>query len=283
VYNNYVITTPSGKVVTGGYMGANDRLRVISPHGQNGAVHYGDEVALAAPNGRYLQMLVEASGAINAHAKGLSSLTNFAVTGGDGPVMMDDRVSFKSIYGYLTATPSGLNGAASQLTSLQRFWLQAPGVEDGNPARPALVYGTPVQLHSVNGNCLQSDANGMITIAPGQGSPCLFDVLSPMRKTGVVQFGDMVVLRAQNGKLLSTGLHSPYTLSATAAVATEESVFRIVAGWGAVHDFDKVALRIVDKGYVSAIDDAAKITIDQDGHFVTSQMFTLSFDLHQKL
>jgi len=42
-------------------------------------------------------------------------------------------------------------------------------------------------------------------------------------------------------------------------------------------------LRIVDKGYVSAIDDAAKITIDQDGHFVTSQMFTLSFDLHQKL
>jgi hypothetical protein len=54
--------------------------------------------------------------------------------------MMDDRVSFKSIYGYLTATPSGLNGAASQLTSLQRFWLQAPGVEDGNPGNNRALF-----------------------------------------------------------------------------------------------------------------------------------------------
>ncbi len=37
VYNNYVITTSSGKVFSGGYMHANDRLRLVSPHGQSGA------------------------------------------------------------------------------------------------------------------------------------------------------------------------------------------------------------------------------------------------------
>ena len=132
-------------------------------------------------------------------------------------------------------------------------------------------------------SAVQSDANGMVKIAPGTESDCRFDVLSPMRKTGSVQFGDMVVLRAKNGKLLSTGLHSPYTLSATAAVATEESVFRIVGKMGAVHNYDKVALRIVDKGYVSALDDGTSVTIDQEGHFVASQVFVLSFDLHEKL
>ena len=74
VYNNYLAVSPSGSTTTSGmsrfttaglvpprqqqiasgYLGANDRIRVVSPAGKSGEVQYGDTVSLVGRNNRYL-------------------------------------------------------------------------------------------------------------------------------------------------------------------------------------------------------------------------------------
>merc|ERR1712110_751163 len=38
VYNNYMVVSANGRTFTGGYLGQNDRIRVVSPKGKSGQV-----------------------------------------------------------------------------------------------------------------------------------------------------------------------------------------------------------------------------------------------------
>ena len=38
VYNNYMVVSANGRTFTGGYIGQNDRIRIVSPKGKSGQV-----------------------------------------------------------------------------------------------------------------------------------------------------------------------------------------------------------------------------------------------------
>merc|ERR1712070_514930 len=182
--------------------------------------------------------------------------------------MHHDRVYFKTIYGYITATPAGLNGATSRLTSLQKFWLGLPGKEDGLAAKPGLMYGEAVWLINHDNDYLTAGPNGWGNLKPHTLGWSKFLVLSPLHKTGLVSYGDVIMLRAHNGKILSTGIKSPWNLEAVDDVATEEGIFRIVGKTGVVHNHDQIALRSPHKGYIAAgLDTTKRAIIDHSGHY----------------
>ena len=88
------------------------QIKIVSPKGGSGGVKYGDAIALMGQNGKYF--MIRYSGIVNARTSVLAADTEFKILGGSGPVMVNDRVSFKSEFGFLTGkfrpfTPSPLD------------------------------------------------------------------------------------------------------------------------------------------------------------------------------
>merc|ERR1712070_597054 len=106
VYNNYLAVSPSGSTTTSGYLGANDRIRVVSPAGKSGEVQYGDTVSLVGRNNRYLSTRYSAK--VTCRAEVITPAAQFLAYGGSGPIAIGDRIAFKSQYGYMTGAPSGV-------------------------------------------------------------------------------------------------------------------------------------------------------------------------------
>merc|ERR1712216_926721 len=71
------------------------------------------------------------------------------------------------------------------------------------PARPGLTYGMTVSLKNKYEEFTQSDANGWVYLRASNGAWDHFDILSPLHREGPVSFGDQVLLRAHNTKLVS--------------------------------------------------------------------------------
>ena len=76
------------------------QIKIVSPKGGSGGVKYGDAIALMGQNGKYF--MIRYSGVVNARTSVLAADTEFKILGGSGPVMVNDRVSFKSEFGFLT-------------------------------------------------------------------------------------------------------------------------------------------------------------------------------------
>lgn len=281
VYNNYIIVNLAGFVRSGGYLGQNDRVRIVSPKGQAGIINYGDQVALVGMNNRYFSMLKGSSGKITCRTSKITSMSSFQIWGGDGPVMKEDHVSFKTAYGYVTATPGGLRGTAPKVTALQKFFIGIPGKEVGLAARPGLSYGMQITLRNKFNEYLQADANGWMHVLPANGEWDKLSVLSPTHRTGLVSYGDAVLLKTHNGALLSSSPNSMYNLQSTVKIADEEAVFIIVGGTGVVHNGAWVALRSPHKGYIVAERGGQRATVAADGHYNSGHNFQLHFDLHQ--
>merc|ERR1712072_1275195 len=110
VYNNYMVVSLNGRTFTAGYLGKNDQIKIVSPTGKKGGIKYG---------------------------------------GGKGALNVGGRVTFKTMFGFLTATPGGLRGDTPVVTSLEEYTVGEPGKETGHPARPGLTYGMTISLKNV--------------------------------------------------------------------------------------------------------------------------------------
>merc|ERR1712159_698897 len=201
VYNNYMVVSLNGRTFTAGYLGKNDQIKIVSPTGKKGGIKYGDVVALVGQNNRYFT--VRYSAKLTCRSAAITKASQFQIGGGKGAVNVGGRVTFKTMFGFLTATPGGLRGDTPVVTSLEEYTVGEPGKGTGHPARPGLTYGMTVPLKNKYEEFMQSDANGWAYLRASNGAWDHFDILSPLHREGPVSFGDQVLLRAHNTKLVS--------------------------------------------------------------------------------
>merc|ERR1711977_256377 len=106
VYNEYILCSLGGRLRTGGFKGGDDQIKIVSPKGGSGG-------------GKYF--MIRYSGVVNARTSVLAADTEFKILGGSGPVMVNDRVSFKSEFGFLTGTPSGIRSTVPYVTATGKY------------------------------------------------------------------------------------------------------------------------------------------------------------------
>jgi len=278
VYNNYMVVSANGRTFTGGYIGQNDRIRIVSPKGKSGQVQYGDTVSLVGQNNRYFTARYSAK--VTCRAAVITSASQFTTVGGSGPIMVGDKVAFKSIYGFVTGTPGGVRADTPTVTSAEEYTVGIPGQEVGLAARPGLSYGMTVTLQNRFNEFLQSDPNGWVYLRGSNGDWNHFDVLSPLHRQGLVEYGDDIILRSHNTKMLSAAPGG--NLEAIKLIPDQDCVWTLVGGQGVIHNMDEVALR-GPQGFINARMGAARGSVDTSGHYNPSQNFVLQFNLHQKM
>jgi len=275
VYNEYILCSLGGRLRTGGFKGGDDQVKIVSPKGGSGAVKYGDSIALMGQNGKYF--MVRYSGTVTARTSVLAADTTFKLVGGSGPVMVGDRVSFKSEFGFMTGTPSGLRSTVPLVTATEKFTIGLPGQETGLRLADGVQYGDVVMLINKQNEYLQADHNGWIYYrAKADGNWDHFTVLSPIHREGKVSFGDQVVMRAHNGRMVSS--RTGGNLEAVSMVPTDNSVFTILgiegASTGIIHDRDVIVLRNFE-GFVDAAGDGARVSMGPTGHLANMAVMTI--------
>jgi len=278
VYNNYIVVDKNGRTFTGGYLGSNDHIRLVSPTGKAGQIEYGDTISLVGQNNRYFTARYSAK--ITCRAAVVTEASKFFLTGGSGPVMQGDKLAFKSIYGFVTGTPSGITGDTPRVTSAEEYTIGVPGQEVGLAARPGLMYGQTITLQNRFNEFLQSDPNGWVYLRGSNGDWNNFDVLSPLHRQGLVEYGDDVILRAHNTKMLSAD--NGDGMEAVKLIPDQDCVFTLVGGQGVIHNLAQVALRSY-QGYINAGFGADRAKVDTSGHYNPSMNFVLEFNLHQSM
>jgi len=275
VYNEYVLCSLGGRLRTGGFKGGDDQIKIVSLKGGSKAVKYGDSIALMGQNGKYF--MVRYSGVVTARTSVLAADTTFKVLGGSGPVMVGDRVSFKSEFGFVTGTPSGLRSTVPYVTATEKFSIGLPGMETGLRLADGIQYGDVVMMINKENEYLQADHNGWIYYrAKADGNWDHFTVLSPIHREGKVSFGDQIVMRAHNGRMVSS--RTGGNLEAVSMVPTDNSVFTILgiegASTGIIHDRDVIVLRNFE-GFVDAAGDGARVSMGPTGHLANMAVMTI--------
>jgi len=273
-YNLYLLVSKNGKLNMGGFLNGNDNVKIVSPEGKKGAVKYGDEVALMGANSKYF--LVRYSGQITSRASVIARDTKFKIMGGSGKVMIADRVSFKSEFGYLLASEDGTR-SVEVLTAAEKFLIGLPGQEAGLKMANGLHYGEVVTFENLN-TYMQCDHNGWITIrAKPTSNWDHFTLLSSTHSEGIISYDDKIVLRAHNGRMVSVRLDNN-ALEAVSLAITDRSEFTIIGAAGTasgvVHDRDRVALRTF-QGYVANDNGGARVFMGQSGHYTPHSIFLI--------
>ena len=144
--------------------------------------------------------------------------------------MVGDKVAFKSIYGFVTGTPGGVRADTPTVTSAEEYTVGIPGQEVGLAARPGLSYGMTVTLQNRFNEFLQSDPNGWVYLRGSNGDWNHFDVLSPLHRQGLVEYGDDIILRSHNTKMLSAAPGG--NLEAIKLIPDQDCVWTLVGGQG---------------------------------------------------
>merc|ERR1711988_1005600 len=264
-----------GSTVT--LMNPYNNIKIVSPGGKKGAVKYGDEVSLMGENGKYF--LVRYSGKITSRASVIARDTKWKILGGSGGVHIADRVNFKSEFGYLHVSDDGCR-SVDALTAAEKFLIGLPGQETGLKSANGIHYGEVVSFQNSANEWMQTDHNGMLSIkSKPAGNWDHFTILSAIHTEGIISYGNKIVLRAHNGRMVSVRLDTS-ALEAVSLSITDRSEFTIVgsAGFstGVVHTRDKIALRTF-QGYVEAeVDAAIRVTMGQSGHYGPSSQFIIN-------
>lgn len=275
VYNEYILCSLGGRLRTGGFKGGDDQIKIVSPKGGSGGVKYGDAIALMGQNGKYF--MIRYSGVVNARTSVLAADTEFKILGGSGPVMVNDRVSFKSEFGFLTGTPSGIRSTVPYVTATEKYTVGLPGQETGLRLADGVQYGDVVMMINKQNEYLQADHNGWIYYrAKADGNWDHFTMLSPIHREGKVSYGDQIVMRAHNGRMVSS--RTGGNLEAVSMVPTDDSVFTILgiegASTGIIHDRDTIVLRNFE-GFVDASGDGARVSMGPTGHLANMAVMTI--------
>merc|ERR1712078_805851 len=236
VYNEYILCSLGGRLRTGGFKGGDDQIKIVSPKGGSGGVKYGDAIALMGQNGKYF--MIRYSGVVNARTSVLAADTEFKILGGSGPVMVNDRVSFKSEFGFLTGTPSGIRSTVPYVTATEKYTVGLPGQETGLRLADGVQYGDVVMMINKQNEYLQADHNGWI------------------------------YYRAK-----ADGNWDHFTM-----LPTDDSVFTILgiegASTGIIHDRDTIVLRNFE-GFVDASGDGARVSMGPTGHLANMAVMTI--------
>merc|ERR1712167_96062 len=257
------------------FKGGDDQIKIVSPKGGSGGVKYGDAIALMGQNGKYF--MIRYSGVVNARTSVLAADTEFKILGGSGPVMVNDRVSFKSEFGFLTGTPSGIRSTVPYVTATEEYTVGLPGQETGLRLADGVQYGDVVMMINKQNEYLQADHNGWIYYrAKADGNWDHLTMLSPIHREGKVSYGDQIVMRAHNGRMVSS--RTGGNLEAVSMVPTDDSVFTILgiegASTGIIHDRDTIVLRNFE-GFVDASGDGARVSMGPTGHLANMAVMTI--------
>merc|ERR1712080_770115 len=92
---------------------------------------------MGGQNNRYFTARYSAK--VTCRAAVITSASQLTTVGGSGPIMVGDKVAFKSIYGFVTGTPGGVRADTPTVTSAEEYTVGIPGQEVGLAARPGLV------------------------------------------------------------------------------------------------------------------------------------------------
>merc|ERR1711904_272984 len=102
-------------------------------------------------------------------------------------------------------------------------------------------------------------------------------ILSATHAEGIITYGNKIVLRAHNGRMVSTRLDNN-ALEAVSLAISDRSEFTLLGATGTasgvVHDRDRVALRTF-QGYVEAEDGSARVFMGRSGHYTPSSIFLI--------
>lgn len=137
-----------------------------------------------------------------------------------------------------------------------------------------------ISLKNVYQEFMQSDANGWVYLRASNGAWDHFDILSPLHREGPVSYGDQVLLRAHNTKLVS--VRPGGGLEAVKQTPDLSCVFTLVGKSGIVHNDATVAFRSA-AGYINAAAGAQRAQIDGTGHYQPNFNFVVSFSIKMKI
>jgi|ERR1711871_17358 len=255
IFNEYLIVSQSGRTNAGGFDSyhSNNVLKILSPKGKKGAVNYGDKAVMMGPNGKYL--FTRYNGDVSCRASIIASDAEFELSGGKGPVLIGNLVLLKSEYGYLTAKPTGVTALAHRATAMQKFTIGLPGSETGLRHANGISYGDTVMFQNANMEFLNADRNGWLSIkSVSSGRWTHFVVLNPNNREGHITFGDLVVLRAHNGRMVRA-LPDGHIQAITELVDSScefSFVGTVGHGSGVVHDQDAMAIKANYGGLIDA-------------------------------
>jgi hypothetical protein len=277
-YNEYVVHSKSGKIYMDGFMYGDDVFKIVNPKGgKKGPVKYGDKVAIMGTlNKKYL--LCTYSGKVAGRTSVIGKDTEWTIVGGSGPVMLNDRVSFKNEYGFLRVSKDGTNSNAPTNTASEKYLIGLPGQETGLKLANGLHYGEVIELMNPEMEFLQIDHNGWGTMG---GRPLdnwhHFAVLSSLHREGVISYGDKLIFRAHNGRFVSVR-EDNRALEAVSRAITDQSEFTIVGGpgfgSGYVKSRDMVALRCII-GYIDSAHGETRVKMAPDGHYGPNNVFQM--------
>jgi len=255
IFNEYIIVSPSGRTSAGGFDSyhSNNVLKILSPKGKKGAVNYGDKVVLMGPNGKYL--FTRYNGDVSCRASIIATDAEFELSGGKGPVLIGNLVLLKSEYGYLTAKPDGVTALAHRATAMQKYTIGLPGSETGLRHANGITFGDTVMFQNANMEYLNADKNGWLSIkSVASGRWAHFVVLNPNNREGHITFGDLVVLRAHNGRMVRSLPNGD--IQAVTEMVDSSCEFTFIGtvghGSGIVHDQDSLAVKAIYGGLIDS-------------------------------
>merc|ERR1712167_534191 len=223
-------------------MGSNNVVKILSPKGKKGAVNYADKVVIMGPNGKYL--FTRYNGHVSCRATIIASDTEFELSGGKGPVLVGNLVMLKSEYGFLTAKPNGITALASRAT--------------------AISFGDTIQFEDANSEYLTADKNGWLSIrAQSTGRWAHYVILNPRNEEGHITYGDLVVLRAHNGRMVRALPDA--SIEATTELVDDSCQFILVGAVGhssgVVHDQDMLAIKADFGGLIDSNHDENRVRL----------------------
>merc|ERR1712216_13049 len=246
IFNEYIIVSPSGRTSAGGFDSyhSNNVLKILSPKGKKGAVNYGDKTVLMGPNGKYL--FTRYNGHVSCRASIIAADTEFELSGGKGPVLVGNLVLFKSEYGYLTAKPDGVTALSHRATAMQKYTVGLPGSETGLRHANGISYGDTVMFENMDAEYLTADKNGWLSImATSSGRWAHYVILNPRNEEGRITYGDLIVLRAHNGRMVRS--LPDRTIQAITELVDDSCEFQLQGAIGhssgIVHDQDMLAIK----------------------------------------
>ena len=133
---------------------------------------------------------------------------------------------------FLAGTPSGIRSTVPYVTATEKYTVGLPGQETGLRLADGVQYGDVVMMINKQNEYLQADHNGWIYYrAKADGNWDHFTMLSPIHREGKVSYGDQIVMRAHNGRMVSS--RTGGNLEAVSMVPTDDSVFTILGIEGA--------------------------------------------------
>merc|ERR1712144_110943 len=226
------------------------------------ALKFGDSITLMNIFNEYL--IVSKTG--RATAGGFNSYESNNVVkilspkGKKGAVNYADKVVIMGP----TGKPNGITALASRATAMQKYTIGLPGSETGLRHANGISFGDTIQFEDANSEYLTADKNGWLSIrAQSTGRWAHYVILNPRNEEGHITYGDLVVLRAHNGRMVRALPDA--SIEATTELVDDSCQFILVGAVGhssgVVHDQDMLAIKADFGGLIDSNHDENRVRL----------------------